>query len=71
MTRMRFFLRRGSAFSGVGGTYARALQGRGVAYGGNFGGGGGHNADEFYPIQDLAKQGKICLFTLYKLACED
>jgi succinyl-diaminopimelate desuccinylase len=54
-----------------GGTYARALQGRGVAYGGNFGGGGGHNADEFYPIVDLAKQGKICLFTLYKLACED
>jgi len=54
-----------------GGTYARALQGRGVAYGGNFGGGGGHNADEFYPIQDLTKQGKICLFTLYKLACED
>jgi succinyl-diaminopimelate desuccinylase len=54
-----------------GGTYARALQGRGVAYGGNFGGGGGHNADEFYPIVDLAKQGRICLFTLYKLACDD
>jgi succinyl-diaminopimelate desuccinylase len=54
-----------------GGTYARALQGRGVAYGGNFGGGGGHNADEFYPIVDLTKQGKICLFTLYKLACEE
>jgi succinyl-diaminopimelate desuccinylase len=53
-----------------GGTYAKKLQNRGVAFGAGVGG-GAHQPDEFVPIADLLNHGEICLQAIYELAQTD
>lgn len=52
-----------------GGTYARAMQGRGVAFGPVFEGDecGLHNADESMDLDNYMKHAEICLEAMYRL----
>lgn len=53
-----------------GGTYARKLQGRGVAFGAGFPGGPNlnvHQPDEFIVIADIMRHGKVCTQAIYEL----
>jgi succinyl-diaminopimelate desuccinylase len=53
-----------------GGTYARKLQGNGVAFGAGFPGGlntNVHQPDEFVVIADMMKHGRICTQAIYEL----
>ncbi|MBM7566153.1 M20 family metallopeptidase [Paenibacillus sacheonensis] len=53
-----------------GGTYARKLQGRGVAFGAGFPGGPdnhAHQPDEFVGIADMMRHGRVCLQAIYEL----
>jgi len=58
-----------------GGTYARKLQGRGVAFGAGFPGRnhgpGAHQPDETASIADLMLHGRICTQALYELQRRD
>lgn len=52
------------------GTYARKLQGRGVAFGAGLPGGVNtnvHQADEFVRLDDMMRHGEICLQAMYEL----
>ncbi|MFC5406222.1 Sapep family Mn(2+)-dependent dipeptidase [Cohnella soli] len=53
-----------------GGTYAKKLRNRGVAFGPSVGG-RAHQADEFVPISDLIDHGVICLQAIYELSLGD
>ncbi|RKP58291.1 M20 family peptidase [Cohnella endophytica] len=50
-----------------GGTYAKKLRNRGVAFGAGVGG-RAHQSDEFAPIADLMDHGVICLQAIYELS---
>lgn len=52
-----------------GGTYARKLQNRGVAFGAGFRGTDtrAHQPDEFVAIEDMMRHGEICLQAIYEL----
>ncbi|MFK7697705.1 dipeptidase PepV [Paenibacillus sp. HJGM_3] len=56
-----------------GGTYARKLRGRGVAFGAGFRGTDtrAHQPDEFVGIEDMMRHGEICLQALYELSRTD
>lgn len=65
--------REASLYATGGGSYARALKNRGVAFG------AGikplsyyhiHSADEFLEIEDFLRHCEICLQAIYELACE-
>lgn len=59
-----------SLYSTGGGTYARTLGGRGVAFGPVFEGTDArlHNADEFLPAEAFLKHAQICLEAVYRMA---
>ncbi len=60
-------------FSTGGGTYARKLNSRGVAFGPNFKGDkiNMHTADESVDIENFFKHSQICLETLYRFYTQD
>ncbi|RAP77907.1 dipeptidase PepV [Paenibacillus montanisoli] len=50
-----------------GGTYAKKMQNRGVAFGAGVGG-GAHQPDEFIPIAEMMDHGVICLQAIFELS---
>lgn len=62
-----------SLYSTGGGTYARALQGRGVAFGPVFEGTDSrlHNTDESLPTEEFFRHAQICLEAAYRMATEE
>lgn len=63
-----------SVYSTGGGTYARALQGRGVAFGAEFKGGksgGMHTAGEHCDPEELRRHAVVCLEAMYRMMTQE